>query len=173
MKDERIICDDKNPPCINKEIKKLINEKNSNYRSYCSFNRNAFLFEKFGEDKQCLKSYRPISLLPIFSKFFEHLIYNKPFTFFTDNKLISLNQSKLRPGDSCVDQLLAIAHEIYKSFDDSLEVRGVLLDISKAFDKVLHDGLFLKLSLNGISGNVLEFLCCHKQRVVLNGLHSS
>ena len=67
MKDERIICDDKNPPCINKEIKKLINEKNSAYRSYCSFNRNAFLFEKFGEDKQCLKSYRPISLLPIFS----------------------------------------------------------------------------------------------------------
>ena len=80
-------------------------------------------------------------------------------------------------GDSCVNQLIAITHEIYKSFDDGLEVRGVFLDISKAFDKVWHEGLLLKLSLNGISGNLLkllrDFLYCRKQRVVLNGQNSS
>ena len=56
--------------------------------------------------------------------------------FFYCNNLISPNQSGFRPGNSCVNQLIAITHEIYKSLDDGLEVRGVFLDISKAFDKV-------------------------------------
>ena len=66
---------------------------------------------------------------------------------------------------------------MYKSFDDGLEVRGIFLDISKAFDKEWHAGLLLKLSLNGIFGNLLkllrDFLYCCKQRVVLNGQNSS
>ena len=52
-------------------------------------------------------------------------------------------------------------------------MRGVFLDISKAFHKVWHEGLLLKLSLSSISGNLLnllrDFLYCRKQRVVLNG----
>ena len=99
------------------------------------------------------------------------------FTFLTENNLISSNQSGLRPGDSCVNQLLAITHEIYKSFDEEFEVRGVFLDISKAFDKVWHEGLVLKLNQNDTSGNLLnllhDFLPCRKQRVVPNGQHSS
>ena len=91
--------------------------------------------------------------------------------------MISPNQSRFRPGDSCVNQLIPITHEIYESFDDGFEVRGVFLDISKVFDKVWHEGLLLKLSLNGISGNLLkllrDFLYCRKQRVVLNGQDSS
>ena len=128
-------------------------------------------------EKQCLKSYRPIPLLPICSKIFERLIYNVLFTFFTDNDLISPNQSGFRPGDSCVKQLIAITHEIYKSPDDGLEVRRVFLNKSKAFDKVCHEGFLLKLSLNGVSGNLLkllrDFLCCCKQQVVLNWQNSS
>ena len=42
-----------------------------------------------------------------------------------------------------------------KSFDDGLEVSKLFLDISKAFDKVWHEKLLPKLSLNGISGNLL------------------
>ena len=63
----------------------------------------------------------------------------------------------------------------YMSFDDGLEVTGVFLDVSKAFDKIWHDGLLH--GLNFISGNLLKFLSdflyCRKQRVVLNGKHSS
>ena len=126
---------------------------------------------------QSLKNYRPISLLPICSKIFERLIYNEMFTFFTENNLISPNQWGFRPGDSCVNQLLAVTHEIYKSFQEGFEVRRVFLNISKAFDKVWHEGLPLKLNQNGISGNLLkllrDFLSCRKQWVVLNGQHSS
>ena len=59
------------------------------------------------------------------------------------------------------------------SFDVGLKVRSVFLDISKAFDKVWHDGIIYKLTQNGISGNLLnlleDFLKERKQRVVLNG----
>ena len=99
------------------------------------------------------------------------------FGFFLDKGLISANQSGFKPGDSCINQLLSITHNIYKSFDDGYEVRGVFLDISKAFDKVWHDGLIFKLQENGISGNLINvlkhFLTNRKQRVVLNGQSSS
>ena len=100
-------------------------------------------------------------------------MFNEMFNFFIENKLISSNQSGFKPGDSCINQLLSITHEIYKSFDVGLEVRSAFLDISKAFHKVWHDGIIYKLTQNGISGNLLnlldDFLKERKQRVVLNG----
>ena len=45
-------------------------------------------------------------------------------------------QSGFKPGNSCVNQLLAITHEIFSSFDNNYEVRGIFLDISRAFYKV-------------------------------------
>ena len=72
--------------------------------------------------------------------------------------MISNNQSGLRPGYSCINQLLSITHEIYQSFDDSLEVRAVFLDISEGFDKVWHKGLIFKLKLNGISDKILNII---------------
>ena len=96
--------------------------------------------------------------------------------FFSENKLISGNQSGFKPADSCINQLLCIIHDIYQSLGNSLETRGVFLDISKAFDKVWHKGLLVMLKQNGISGNLLhditDFLFQRKQRVVLNENHS-
>ena len=76
------------------------------------------------------------------------------FEYFIENDLISHNQSGFKPGDSCINQLLSITHEIYKSSDQSYETRGVFLDISKVFDKVWHDGLPHELKENGISGKL-------------------
>ena len=53
------------------------------------------------------------------------------FKYFLDNYLISPKQSGFRPGDSCINQLLSIIHDIFTSFDNGLEVRRVFLDISK------------------------------------------
>ena len=72
---------------------------------------------------------------------------------------------------------MPITHDIYKSFDSGYEVRGVFLNISKAFDKVWHDDIIFKLEQNGISGKLLKLLhdvlANRKQRVVLNGQLSS
>ena len=86
------------------------------------------------------------------------------FDFFSENELTLNNQRGFKPGDSCINQLLTINHNIYQS-----------LDISKAFDKVWHKGLLLKLKQNNILGNLLnittDFLYQRKQRVALNGQH--
>ena len=94
-------------------------------------------------DKQILKNYSPVSSLPICGKIFERLIFNELLHFLLENNLILPNQSGVKPGDSCINQLLSITHEIYNSFDEGLEVRSVFLDISKTFDKVWHKGLLL------------------------------
>ena len=113
------------------------------------------------------------SLFPVAGRIFERILYNDMYEFFTENNLISPNQSGFKPGDSCINQLLSITHEIYKSFDDGLEVRGIFLDISKTFDKVWHQGLLHKLKQDGISGKlfdiITDFLNFRKQMVVLNG----
>ena len=87
------------------------------------------------------------------------------------------NQSGFRTGDSYINQLLSITHDIYYSFDEGFETRGIFLDISKAFDKVWHKGLIYKLRLYGFSGDLLslliDFLTNMKQRAVLNGQNSS
>ena len=129
-------------------------------------------------EKYHVNNYRPISLLPIFGKVFEKVIYNNLYKYFHENKLLTSKQSGFRSGDSCVSQLIAITHDIFQSFDcnPSLETRGVFLDISKAFDKVWHNGLFHKLKMYGIDGDLydllLNYLQNRKQRVVLNGQHS-
>ena len=89
------------------------------------------------DSKNLIKNYCPISLLPIFSKIFERLIFNSLFNYFKQNKLFTECQSGFIPGDSCVAQLLSVTHEIYKSFDCNppQDIRGTFLDISKAFDK--------------------------------------
>ena len=110
--------------------------------------------------KNLLENYRPISLLPNFSKIFEKCIYNSMYSYFECNNLFTSCQSGFHKHDSCVSQILAIT-------------RAVFLDISKAFDRVWHEGLLFKLKSYGINGSLLKliasFLSNRLQRVVLNG----
>ena len=130
------------------------------------------------EDKCLVKNYRPISLLPIFAKVFERVIYNSLFNYFLHNKLFTPSQSGFLPGDSCIAQLLSIIHEIQSAFDENTtaDMRGIFSDISKVFDKVWHDGLLFRLKTYGVEGGLLllpkSYLKGCKQRVVLNGQRS-
>ena len=131
------------------------------------------------DSKKLIKNYRPISLLPIFRKVFERLIFNSLFNYFIQNKLFTECQSGFILGDSCVAQLLSITHEICKSFDCNppYDISGTFLDISKDFDKVWHKGLILKLKSYGVDGSLLKLMenCLRglQQRVFLNGQTSS
>ena len=97
--------------------------------------------------------------------------------FVLENDLISPKHSGFRPGDSCINQLLSTNHEILSAIDIGLEVRGLFLDISKAFDKVWHAGRIYKLRQNGIYRDLInilnDFLTNRRQRVVLNGQYLS
>ena len=105
-----------------------------------------------------IKNYRPVSLLSICEKVFEEIILSSLFVYLNYNNLLNSNQSGFRPGDSCVHQLIPITHNICKAFDanPSLEVSEVFLYLSKAFDKVWHDGLLYKLRRMGICGEYVE-----------------
>ena len=109
-------------------------------------------------DKHCINNYCPVSLLTNCGKIFECILYNPLFLYLETKNLLTPHQSGFHPNDSCIYQLLSIVNSIHTDFDHnpSLEVRGNLLDISKAFDKVWHEGLIYKLESIGISGHLLN-----------------
>ena len=126
-----------------------------------------------------IKNYRPVSLLPVCGKIFEKIIFNSLFKYLDDKNLLNGNPPGFRPDDSCIHQLLSINHEIYKTFDanPSSDVKRVFLDLSKAFDKLWHNGLMYKLKCLGICGKyyklIHSFLNDRHQRKVLNGQYSN
>ena len=125
------------------------------------------------KEKNIVSNYRPISLLPLCGKIFEKIIYDNLYTHIFGNKLISDKQSGYRRNDSTVKQLLSITHAIYKAFDSNQEIRAVFLDISRAFDRVWHEGIIFKLQQLGVEGEAINiiksFLADRVQRVVLDG----
>ena len=99
-------------------------------------------------DKQRLNHYRPISLLPKYSKIFERLIFNEMFGLFFEKDLISQHQSGFNPEDSCTIKfyqlLTKYTNRLMKVFMSVVYSR-----ISKTFDKVWHDDIIFKLKQNG------------------------
>ena len=114
------------------------------------------------ESKTLIKNYRPINLLTVLGKIFERLIYKDLF-----HHLF------------CIFPLLSVVHEINSFLDcnPTIDVRGIFVDISKAFHKVWMERLLFKLELYGIGGDLLnlfkDYLQERQQRVVLNGQSSS
>ena len=119
-----------------------------------------------------------MSILPICSKIFENPIFDSIYDFINKYNLFNSNQSRFRPNDSSIHQLIAITPNIFSSFEakPSLEVRSVFLDLSKAFDRAWHDSLLYKLKSNGIDGNLFKFIKLllnnRCQSAVLNGQYS-
>ena len=101
------------------------------------------------------------------------MIFKKFFNHFPQSQLLTKCQSGFLPGDLCISQLLCIVHEINLSFDcdPTIDVSGIFLYISKAFDKIWHEGILFKLKPIGVNGKMLTLLTnnLHEryQRVVL------
>ena len=81
--------------------------------------------------KQLLKTHRSVSLLPVFGKIFENVIYSSIYEFLDKNSLLLHKQSGFRPGDSTINQLIAITHEIFSAFNCNplLQARRNEIDI--------------------------------------------
>ena len=87
--------------------------------------------------------------------------------------LLTGRNSGFKKLDSTINQLINIVNNIYKGIDNRNDVCMIFLDISKAFDRVYHEGLLFKLKQLGIEGNLLNwiksYLSNRKQRVLVNG----
>ena len=77
------------------------------------------------KDNKPVSTHRPISLLSLFAKVFERIVFRNLYHFLKENELITKNQSGFTPSDFGTNQLISLVHDIHKAFDDSscLEVR--------------------------------------------------
>ena len=101
-------------------------------------------------DKSCPSNYRPISLTSIVCKLMEHVVYSSVINFLDDNDILSDFQHGFRQRRSCETQLINTLRDFSNCLDKSSQVDAILLDFSKAFDKVDHSTLLLKMSDYGI-----------------------
>ena len=109
-------------------------------------------------DTKDLNNYRPISLLPAFSKILEKLIYNRLNDFFTYNNILTDAQYGFRKHRSTVNAVIQLYDHVLKSFDRNNYTAGVFLDFKKAFDCVDHAILIKKLEHYGLRGITLKLI---------------
>ena len=133
------------------------------------------VFKNVGE-RYTAKNYCPVSLLSVVSKVFEKLINNRIVDHLEKCGLFSHFQYGFRSSQSTANLLTVVSDRIARAFNTSGATRAVALDISKAFDRVWHDGLLHKLKSYGISGQIFSlissFLSNRQLQVVLDGKFS-
>ena len=122
-------------------------------------------------------NYRPVSLTSIPCKIMEHIISNQINRHLEHHKILTDAQHGFRQRRSCESQLVSTIGDFISAIEDKSQTDIVLLDFSKAFDKVSHRLLLHKLYHYGIEGHVLmnwihAFLSNRTQEVIVDGSHS-
>ena len=132
------------------------------------------LFKK--GDRSLASNYRPVSLTSICSKMLEHILFSNSMQHLERYDILTSFQHGFRSKRSCETQLILTVHDLAQGLKDKEQIDTILLDFSKAFDKVPHRRLLHKLSYYGIRGTSLNwikaFLSNRSQRVVLDGAFS-
>ena len=128
-------------------------------------------------DPMLFSNYRPVSVLPVFSKIYERVMYNQLLSFTNKHKLLYSYQFGFRMNHAPELALLCLVDKISDALDNGEYVLGLFLDFSKAFDTVNHDILFAKLEFLGIRGVCLQwfisYLNTREQYVVYDDTVSS
>lgn len=128
------------------------------------------------ESKLDYHNYRSISLLSVFSKIFEKLIYKRIYFYLDKKKLIYSKQFDFRANHSNNHAIISIIEHIRKLLDKGEYVCGIFVDLEKAFDTVRHEILCEKIRAYGLRGNINQllksYLSDRKQYVSINGFNS-
>ena len=102
------------------------------------------------DEEFLLTNYRPISVLPCFSKLLERIIYNRLFKYLSENSILCKKQFGFQTSHSTEHAILLLVNQLYQSFDESKLTLGIFIYLSKAFDTVDHKILTKKFELYGI-----------------------
>ena len=128
-------------------------------------------------DRSTPSNYRPISLTAVCCKVMEHILHSQVMQHLDHHNILSDSQHGFRKKRSCESQLILTIQDLASSLEDGEQIDAVLLDFSKAFDKVPHQRLLLKLQHYGIRGHLLSwiesFLTGRSQKVLVEGKSSS
>ena len=128
-------------------------------------------------DKYLASNYRPVSLTCICCKLLEHIVVTNILKHLDHYNILVDCQHGFRSKRSCETQLLTLSHELLNNLHSGVQTDMIILDFSKAFDKVPHKKLLRKLDNYGIRGNtwnwVSAFLSNRMQQVALDGEVSS
>ena len=108
--------------------------------------------------KSIVSNYRPISLLSVFNKILEKLMYNRLLNFLEKHQVLFSGQFGFRANHSTSHAILLITDKIQKAIENKLYSCGIFLDLCKAFDTVNHNILLKKLENYGIRGVANELL---------------
>jgi hypothetical protein len=124
-------------------------------------------------DKQNKSNYRPISLLSNIGKVFERVVFKHLYSYCMEHNLLTWRNSRYKPLDSGINQLIYISHKIYKALETGDDICLISLDASAAFDRVWHAGLLFKLQRMGVVGKLFDWLRSYLtdrlQRVTIKG----
>lgn len=124
-------------------------------------------------DRTVPSNYRSVNLTSVASIIFEHILKSNVMKHLDKHQILCENQHGFRRNHSCETQLINTTHEIACLLDQKHQVDMIIMDFAKAFDKVPHRRLLLKLDRYGIRGKALNwteaFLTQRKQRVVIDG----
>ena len=104
-------------------------------------------------DKFDTNNYRPISLLPVFSKILEKLLFDRIIKLILKHNLTHPNQHGFFKERSTDQAMCDIADKIIDAIENKKLCIGVFIDLSKAFDTISHEILLNKLLKYGIRGN--------------------
>lgn len=105
-----------------------------------------------------LNNYRPITLIPVMSKIFERIMYDKIYHFLSTYKLLISEQYGFRKGNSTTHACFDLIRQVLDNMNEGMKTMALYLDMSSAFDFVSHRLLLMKLDRYGIRGNALEWI---------------